>query len=80
MEQLQKTERIIEVELAMKSCQNAIFFTNFQFKDRMENHNKASVILSIKLINKTSVTETFEHIAPMPEGYPWDSYFKVTPK
>ena len=56
------------------------FFTSCQFKDRMENHNKATVILSIKLINKTSVTETFEHIAPMPESYPRDSNFKGTPK
>ena len=64
----------------MKSCQNAIFFTSFQFKDRMENHDKATVILSIKLINKTSVTETFEHMGGGGGGDPRDSNFKVTPK
>ena len=74
----QRTECIIEVELAVKSCQNAFFFNKLsvQRSDGKPQQSHSNFIN----INKTSVTETFEQIVPMPESYPRDSNFKVAPK
>ena len=62
----------------MKKCQNAIFFYKLlvQTSDGKPQQSHSNFIN----INKTSVTETFEQIAPMTESYPRDSNFKVALK
>ena len=61
-----------------KKLSECIFFNKFsvQRSDGKPQQSHSNFIN----INKTSVTETFEQIAPMPESYPRDSYFKVAPK
>ena len=66
------------MELAIKSCQNSFFFykLSVQRSDGKPQQSRGNFIN----INKTSVTETFEQIAPMPESYPRNSNFKAAPK